>query len=188
MQSSERAAFPSKPLLFFLWHESCYYPNYEHWDMASCLNVHLHLCPHGHSWPLLILLCFCFAPLKQMQRRQKGEWEKFLLYFHLSGCLSTLIVIGTKKKKKKILPLRTPEAFRVRKKAAFAFNCFPFTLKEQRVVQWNSRQSVRAVRKVSQTSNKSNMKALCFFFYPAPPSCASGLQKSAESIIPHFLR
>lgn len=40
-----------------------------------------------------------------------------------------------KKKKKKILPLRTPEAFRVRKKAAFAFNCFPFTLKEQRVVQ-----------------------------------------------------
>ena len=93
--------------------------------------------------------------------------------------------------KRMILPPRTPEIFRGRKKAPFAFRCSPFILNEQWLLPWNSRQSVRLVQEVSQASNKGNTKTLCglgFLWVFSDSCCASGLQKSAETPTFHFLR
>lgn len=124
---------------------------------------------------------FLFCCSEATAGKKEGRMGKFLLYFTL---IWGFIHPDCHWRRKMILPPRTPEVFRGRQKAPFAFNCFHFILYEQWLLPWNSRQSVRLVRKVRQTSNKGNMKALCglgffcgFFQIPAVPQACKRVQK-----------
>lgn len=154
--------------------------------MLKCPPAFLPARAHSASvYSAVFLFCCSFEATAEKKEERMG---KFLLYFSL---IWQFIPPDYRWSKKMILPPRTPEVFRGRKKAPFAFNCFPFILNEQWFVPWNSRQSVRLVQKVSQTSNKGNMKALCglgFLWFFSDSCCASGLQKTAETPTPHFLR
>ena len=118
--------------------------------MSKCSSAFLPAQAHLASVYSAVVLFCCSETTSE---KKEGRMRKLLLYFTL---IWGFIHLDSHWSKKMILLPITLEAFRGRKKEPFAFNCFPFILNEQCLVLWNSRQSVRLVQKVSQTSNKGN--------------------------------
>lgn len=83
------------------------------------------------AWAHLASVCaavFLFCCSEATAGKKEGRMGKFLLYFTL---IWGFIHPDCQWRKKMILPPRTPEVFRERQKAPFAFNCFHFILYEQ---------------------------------------------------------